>query len=170
MYSAWGCDSQNFTGECPPLAMWISLQDHSECSLVNFDSISKQAVIQVGWRLCSVISGAKPWQWMMVGSSSLVPRLLPMPKSGERAWTIWSCAPWRTMCGVMCGFDNRITDNTYRRWMWNGMHLRIVYGDLMIQSLQCQTVAEWPKLSCMGDSLATRERCDSGLHTISEDH
>ena len=34
------------------------------------------------------------------------------------------------------------------------MHLRIVYGDLMIQSLQHQTMAEQPKLSCLRDTLS----------------
>ena len=45
-------------------------------------------------------------------------------------------------------------DNTYRRWMWNGMRLRIVYGDLLKQSLQRQTVAERPKLSCIRDTFS----------------
>ena len=45
---------------------------------------------------------------------SLVPRLLPMLKSGERAWTIWSRALWRTMCGFMCGFGNRIIAHAVR--------------------------------------------------------
>ena len=29
-------------------------------------------------------------------------------ENGERAWKIWSRAPWHTMCGFMCGFDNWI--------------------------------------------------------------
>ena len=34
------------------------------------------------------------------------------------------------------------------------MRLGIVYGDLTIQSLQHQTMAEWPKLSCTRDTLS----------------
>ena len=37
------------------------------------------------------------------------------------------------------------------------MRLRIVYGDLMKQSLQLQTVAERPKLSCTRDTLPVLE-------------
>ena len=45
----------------------------------------------------------------------------------------------------------RVIDNIYRRWMWNGMRLRVVYGDLMIQSLPR---SGRPKLSCTRDTLS----------------
>ena len=45
-------------------------------------------------------------------------------------------------------------DDIVRTWMWNGMHLRIVYGNFLKQSLQRQTVAERPKLSCARDTLS----------------
>ena len=48
--------------------------------------------------------------------------------------------------------DSTAFYHTHRRWMWNGMRLRIVYGDLLKQSLQRQTVAERPKLSCTRDT------------------
>ena len=48
--------------------------------------------------------------YLHICNFSLVPRFLPVPKSGERAWTIWSRASWCTMCG----FDNRIIARAVR--------------------------------------------------------